>query len=149
MCIRDSYMTAPANLLGAIAKAHQFVTFTTPTNLQRAVAMGLEQEDSYFAGLCATQEAKRDRIRDALDEAGFETLYTAGTYFLSVDIRSVGFEGGDVAFCEHIIREAGVAAIPLSAFYQKNGQPHFARFCFCKQDSILDEAAARLKNHFA
>ncbi|MDP6895433.1 MAG: aminotransferase [Rhodospirillales bacterium] len=143
------YMTAPANLLGAIAKAHQFVTFTTPTNLQRAVAMGLEQEDSYFAGLCATQEAKRDRIRDALEDAGFETLYTAGTYFLSVDIRSVGFEDGDVAFCEHIIREAGVAAIPLSAFYQEDGQPHFVRFCFCKQDSVLDEAAARLKNHFA
>ena len=68
---------------------------------------------------------------------------------MSVDIRSVGFEDGDVGFCEHIIREAGVAAIPLSAFYQENGQPHFVRFCFCKQDSVLDEAAARLKNHFS
>ncbi len=143
------YMTAPAAILGAISKAHQFVTFTTPTNLQRAVAAGLEQEDSYFAGLAAIQEAKRDRIAAALGEAGFETLHTGGTYFLSVDIRSVGFEDGDVAFCEHIIRQAGVAAIPLSAFYQQDGAPHFVRFCFCKQDSVLDEAASLLKSHFA
>ncbi|MEK9722653.1 MAG: aminotransferase [Rhodospirillaceae bacterium] len=143
------YMTAPAALLGAISKAHQFVTFTTATNLQRAVAAGLCQEDSYFAGLAATQEAKRDRIRDALRDAGFETLRTGGTYFLSVDIRSVGFDKGDVAFCEHIIREAGVAAIPLSAFYQQDGPQHFVRFCFCKKDAVLDEAAARLKAHFS
>lgn len=142
------YMTAPAHLLGAIAKAHQFVTFATPTSLQRAVAMGLAQEDGYFTGLRAAQEAKRDRIAGALTGAGFKTLPAAGAYFLSVDIRSVGFAGGDVAFCEHIIREAGVAAIPLSAFYGGGGPTHFVRFCFCKRDSVLDEAAARLKSHF-
>lgn len=141
-------LTAPTDLMSAIAKAHQFVTLTTPKNLQRAVTIGVEQGDSYFAGLCATQESKRNRVRDALEDAGFKTLHTAGTFFLFVDIRSVRYEGGDVDFCEHIIRNAGVAAIPLSAFYQKTGQPHFVRFCFYKQDSILDEAAARLKSHF-
>ncbi len=143
------YMTAPAHLLGAISKAHQFVTFTTPSCLQRAVAAGLEHEDSYFAGLCASQQSKRDRISEALESAGFETLKTEGTYFLSVDIRSVGFEGDDVAFCEHIIREAGVAAIPMSAFYQDGGVRHFARFCFCKRDDVLDAATEKLGQHFS
>jgi N-succinyldiaminopimelate aminotransferase len=142
------YMTAPAHLLGAISKAHQFVTFTTPSCLQLAVAAGLRHEDSYFAGLNATQQSKRDRIASALQAAGFETLRTEGTYFLTVDIRSVGFEGDDVAFCEHIIREAGVAAIPMSAFYQDASVRHFARFCFCKKDDVLDAAAEKLSQHF-
>jgi N-succinyldiaminopimelate aminotransferase len=142
------YMTAPAHLLGAIAKAHQFVTFTTPSCLQRAVAAGLEHEDSYFAGLSATQQSKRDRIANALQAAGFATLTTQGTYFQTVDIRSVGFEGDDVAFCEHIIREAGVAAIPMSAFYQDADVTHFARFCFCKKDHVIDAAAEKLSQHF-
>ncbi|MDD9879155.1 MAG: aminotransferase [Magnetovibrio sp.] len=143
------YMTAPAHLLGAIAKAHQFVTFTTPTNLQRAVAAGLEQDDAYFETLTAEQQAKRDRIKAGLEAAGFETMHAGGTYFLSVDIRSVGFDGDDVQFCEHIIREAGVAAIPLSAFYSDGDVRHFVRFCFCKRDAVLDEAAAALEDHFA
>lgn len=142
------YMTAPAHLLGAIAKAHQFVTFTTPTNLQRAVAAGLTQNDKYFDTLMNDQQAKRDLIESGLRDAGFETLHTGGTYFLSVDIRSVGFEGDDVEFCEHLIRDAGVAAIPLSAFYQAGDVRHFVRFCFCKHDDVLGAAAAKLKAHF-
>jgi len=142
------YMTAPAHLLGAIAKAHQFVTFTTPTNLQRAVAAGLTQNDKYFDTLMNDQQAKRDLIESGLRDAGFETLHTGGTYFLSVDIRSVGFEGDDVKFCEHLIRDAGVAAIPLSAFYQAGDVRHFVRFCFCKHDDVLGAAAAKLKAHF-
>ncbi len=142
------YVTAPAHLLGAIAKAHQFVTFTTPSALQRAVAAGLEQEDAYFDCLAGTQQAKRDRIDAGLKGAGFETLATEGTYFLSVDIRSVGFDGDDVAFCEHIIRNAGVAAIPMSAFYQAADVNHFARFCFCKKDEVLDAATEHLAKHF-
>ncbi len=142
------YMTAPQHLLGAIAKAHQFVTFTTPSLLQRAVAEGLNSPDSYFHDLAAGQQAKRDRIAGALRAAGFETMKTEGTYFLSVDIRSVGFNGDDVEFCEHIIREAGVAAIPMSAFYQAGDVRHFARFCFCKRDEVLDAAAEKLARHF-
>jgi N-succinyldiaminopimelate aminotransferase len=142
------YMTAPAHLLGAISKAHQFVTFTTPSLLQRAVAKGLELGTGYFNTLAGDQQAKRDRIKSGLEAAGFETMATEGTYFLTVDVRSVGFEGDDVAFCEHIIREAGVAAIPMSAFYQQADVTHFARFCFCKKDDILDAATERLAAHF-
>jgi len=142
------YVTAPANLLTVIAKAHQYVTFTTPVNFQKATAAGLSKDDGYFESLGGDLEDKRDRIAQGLGAAGFRPLETAGTYFISIDIRDVGFNGDDVAFCSHITTEAGVTAIPLSAFYQDGDVNHFARFCFCKADSILDEAAARLQRCF-
>jgi aspartate/methionine/tyrosine aminotransferase len=143
------YVTAAPALLAAVAKAHQFLTFTTPPDLQKATAYGLRQGDAYFNGLAAAQQAKRDRLAAGLAAAGFEVLASQGTYFLSVDIRSVGFNGDDEAFCRHITEKAGVAAVPVSAFYQDGNVNHFARFCFCKQDALLDEASARLKRHFA
>ena len=142
------YMTAPANLLSPISKAHQYVAFTTPRNFQTAVAVGLTQDDAYFTGLATGLQAKRDRIRSGLQSAGFDVLPTGGTYFISVDIRSVGFDGNDVTFCEMIAREAGVAGIPLSAFYQDGDVDQFVRFCFSKQNDILDQAAAKLKTFF-
>ena len=142
------YMTAPANLLTPISKAHQYVAFTTPRNFQTAVAVGLTQDDAYFTSLATDLQIKRDRIGSGLQSAGFDVLPTGGTYFISVDIRSVGFDGNDVTFCEMIAREAGVAGIPLSAFYQDGEVDQFVRFCFSKQNNILDQAAAKLKNFF-
>ena len=142
------YMTAPANLLTPISKAHQYVAFTTPRNFQTAVAVGLTQDDAYFTSLATDLQVKRDRIGSGLQSAGFDVLPTGGTYFISVDIRSVGFDGNDVTFCEMIAREAGVAGIPLSAFYQDGEVDQFVRFCFSKQNDILDQAAAKLKNFF-
>ena len=142
------YMTAPANLLTPISKAHQYVAFTTPRNFQTAVAVGLTQDDAYFTSLATDLQIKRDRIGSGLQSAGFDVLPTGGTYFISVDIRSVGFDGNDVTFCEMIAREAGVAGIPLSAFYQDGKVDQFVRFCFSKQNDILDQAAAKLKNFF-
>jgi len=142
------YVTAGEEVLSSIAKAHQFITFSTPPNLQHAVALGLGKDDRYFSGLAGDMQAKRDRLTAGLEGAGFEVLASGGTYFLSVDIRSVGFDGDDEEFCHHITTEAGVTAVPVSAFYQGSDVNHFARFCFCKQDAILDEAAARLAKHF-
>ncbi len=142
------YLTAPSHLLSPISKAHQYVTFTTPRNFQAAVAVGLNQDDTYFHNLAVDLQAKRDRISDGLSAAGFDILPTDGTYFMSVDIRSVGFDGDDVAFCEMIARDAGVAGIPLSAFYQDGAVNHFVRFCFSKQNEVLDEAAKKLKAFF-
>jgi aspartate/methionine/tyrosine aminotransferase len=76
-------------------------------------------------------------------------LPSSGTYFLTVDIRSVGFNGDDEEFCRHITREAQVAAIPISAFYAKDAPHHYARFCFCKQDATLDLAVTRLATLFS
>ncbi|MGZ9275182.1 MAG: aminotransferase class I/II-fold pyridoxal phosphate-dependent enzyme, partial [Nitrospira sp.] len=142
------YITAAAPLLTAAAKAHQFVTFTTPPNLQHAAAYGLNQRSSYFRDLAATQQRKRDRLTAGLKDAGFEVLASDGSYFLIVDIRSVGFDGTDADFCRHITIEAGVAAVPVSAFYHGGGPNHYVRFCFCKRDEILDEACDRLRRHF-
>jgi aspartate/methionine/tyrosine aminotransferase len=143
------YITAAPPLLTAAAKAHQFVTFTTPPNLQKAAAYGLGKDDRYFQDLATGQQAKRDRLAAGLAAAGFAVLPSGGTYFLTVDFRPVGFDGGDEAFCRHITTEAGVAAVPVSAFYQDADVNHFARFCFCKRDHVLDEAISRLKHHFA
>ncbi|HUD50857.1 aminotransferase [Parvibaculum sp.] len=143
------YITGPEHLMTPIIKAHQFVTFTTPPALQSAVAYGLGKDDSYFAGLAGSLEAKRDLMAKGLREAGFDVLPTDGTYFISADFRPLGFNGTDEEFCRDITVKAKVAAIPLSAFY---GNPaaaphHLARFCFCKQDAILTEASARLKGY--
>ena len=147
------YVTAAPPLLAAVAKAHQFVTFTTPPNLQAASAYGLGLGDGYFRDLATDQQAKRDRLATGLRAAGFDVMDSGGTYFLTVDIRSVGFNGSDEAFCRQITREARVAAVPLSAFYSEVGREfrpdHFARFCFCKRPEVLDEACARLQRHFA
>jgi N-succinyldiaminopimelate aminotransferase len=142
------YVTASAELLQPIAKAHQFITFTTPPNLQRAVAYGLGKEDGYFAGLAEELEAKRNYFAKGLREVGFDVLACEGTYFISADFRPLGFTGDDVAFCRHITTEAGVTAIPVSAFYEGNGPAHFARFAFCKKDDVLEAALDRLARHF-
>lgn len=78
------YVSGPRELVGAVAKVHQFLTFTTPPNLQAAVAYALGKDDAYYAGLAAGLEAKRDRLAAGLDEAGFTVLPSPGTYFLTV-----------------------------------------------------------------
>ena len=143
------YMTAAPALLTPIAKAHQFVTFTTPPNLQRAVAQGLAKDDAYFEGLAAGMEEKRDRFAEGLARIGFDVIHCQGTYFITADFRPLGFNGDDVAFCRHITTEAGVTAVPVSAFYQESAVDHFVRFCFCKKTEVLDEAIVRLEGLFS
>jgi N-succinyldiaminopimelate aminotransferase len=143
------YLTGPEELMRAVSKAHQFLVFTTAPNLQRAVAFGLDQDDAYFNGLNASMRAKRDRLSDSLAKIpGFDPAPCQGTYFLFVDIAGTGFDGTDVDFCRHITTDAGVTAVPVSAFYQDGGPETFIRFCFAKQDKMLDDAAARLAAHF-
>ncbi len=142
------YTTGPAELIGLVAKAHQFLTFTTAPNLQAAVAYGLGKDDAYFTGLAQSMQGKRDLIREGLERVGFQTAVCDGTYFINADFRPLGFAGDDEAFCRHITTEAGVTAVPVSAFYQGGGVDHFARFCFCKQDALLEEAIDRLARHF-
>ena len=142
------YLTAAPGVLAPIAKAHQFLTFTTAPNLQRAVAFGLDKDDQYYGRLSSDMQESRDRLRRGLTDIGFETAECGGTYFLNADFRPLGFNGSDEDFCRHITVEAGVTAVPVSAFYLGDGPSHFARFCFCKEDATLDEAVARLAKHF-
>jgi len=142
------YITACPELLAPIAKAHQFLTFTTPPNLQAAVAFGLSKEDSYFNSLSDDLQKCRDLLTDGLKEIGFGVMHCQGSYFLTTDFRPLGFTGNDEEFCRHITTEARVAAVPVGAFYQGGGVEHFARFCFCKEESTLHEALDRLRSHF-
>jgi aspartate/methionine/tyrosine aminotransferase len=140
------YITCDRSLAPNVAKAHQNLTFTTPPNLQRGVAVGLLKDDGYFAGLSAHLEAKRDRLAKGLAELGFGVLPTQGSYFITTDFRPLGFNGDDVAFCRALTEEAKVTAIPVTAFYASAEAPsHYARFAFCKGEAVIDAALARLR----
>ncbi len=144
------YVTASPALATLVAKAHQNMTFATPPNLQRAVAYALDKEDSYYNGLAHDLQAKRDLLSAGLEAIGFGVLPSSGSYFVVADITPLGFEGDDLAFCHHITAEAGVAAIPASAFYGGPSPPHhLVRFAFCKQERVLRSALDRLGAHFA
>ena len=132
-------------IMRVLAKAHQFITFTTPPNLQSAVAYGLMKEDSYFAEMRAAFQRSRDRFSAGLVARGFDVLPSAATYFVNIDISSLGHDD-DVAFCRWLVKEHGVAAIPVSAFYAADAIRTVVRFCFAKHDATLDAALARLDN---
>ena len=135
-------MAAP-ELMRVLAKAHQYITFTTPPNLQAAVAYGLGKDDAYFEGMRTDFQRSRDRFAGGLSALGFSVLPSAGTYFLNVDIAPLG-QSDDVAFCQRLVVERGVAAIPVSAFYAEGAVRNVVRFCFAKHDATLDKALERL-----
>ena len=132
---------APA-LMRVLAKAHQFLTFTTPPNLQAAVAYGLAKEDAHFEGLRQNLARSRDRFTAGLQALGFAVIPSQGTYFLNIDIAPLGEP--DDAFCRHLVLDHGVAAIPVSAFYAEGAVKNVVRFCFAKRDDTLDMALERL-----
>jgi len=138
------YVSGPSSLIAPITKAHQFTTFTTPPNLQKAVTYGLGLPDSYYRGLADDLAAKRDRLASGLAAIGFPTLQADGSYFLIADIGQLGL-GSDVEAAQRMTVEAGVTTVPMSAFYAGEAPNHLLRFCFCKRDEVLDEAVARLK----
>ncbi len=141
------YITAPRPLATVAMKAHQNLTFTTPPNLQRAVAVGLAKDDAYFHQLAADLQAKRDRLGEGLAKLGFGVLETRGSYFITADFSPLfprGFNGTDADFCRTLTAEAKVTAIPVSAFYESEPPAHYARFAFCKRAEVLDAALARL-----
>lgn len=139
------YVTAPKVLLDPITKAHQFTTFTTPPGLQRAVAYGLGKDDAYYEGLADDLQAKRDRFADGLGRLGFGVAPCAGTYFITADVAALGLAAAnDVELCRLITVEAGVTAVPVSAFYDGSAPGTFIRFCFSKRDAVLDGALDRL-----
>ena len=140
------FVCAAPHILRVLAKAHQFITFTTAPNLQVAVAYGLGKSDEYFLQARANLARSRDRLSNGLSRLGFPVLQSQGTYFLNVDLAPLGLNEGDVAFCKRIVHEHKVAAIPVSAFYEENHVTSVVRFCFSKQDATLDAALERLSN---
>jgi aspartate/methionine/tyrosine aminotransferase len=127
-----------------LAKAHQFITFTTPPNLQAAVAYGLGKTDAYFGDMRRDLQRSRDRFVNGLRALRFPVLDAQGTYFVNVDLAPLGLNEDDESFCKRLVVEHKVAAIPVSAFYADDPVRSVVRFCFAKRDSTLDAALDRL-----
>jgi len=141
------WVTGSQRLVQVISRAHQFNTFTTSPALQLGVAHGLAHEMDYALKNARELQGKRDLIGEALRRGGFGVLPCEGTYFITASIRDLTNEP-DREFCERLTRDAGVAAIPLSAFFGKDCPTDMVRFAFCKKRAVLEEAAQRLKAHF-
>lgn len=138
------FMGAAPAITEALAKAHQFLTFTTPPNLQAAVAWGLDNSEDWFAALPAQMAASRDRLASGLAREGFAVLPSQATYFLNIDLPASGVSLGDLEFCLRAVKEAGVAGIPVSTFYETDPVTSVMRLCFAKRDATLDAGIAAL-----
>jgi aspartate/methionine/tyrosine aminotransferase len=138
------FLCAAPGLTHTLARAHQFLTFTTPPNLQVAVAWGLENSEAWFRDMPRDLERSRDRLGEGLRRQGFSVLPSEGTYFLSVDLAASGVAEGDRDFCLRAVKEAGVAAIPVSALYEEDPVTSIVRLCFSKRDATLDAGIERL-----
>ncbi len=142
------WVTAAPALVTAVRSAKQYLTYVASGPFQYAVAEALALPDSYFEAFRADMLAKRDLLATGLSDAGFKVFRTAGTYFITTDIRPLGETDG-FAFCRALPERAGVVAIPNAVFYdhREAGAP-FVRFAFCKRTEVLEEAAKRLKSAF-
>lgn len=138
---RIGYLVAPEYLMTEIKKVHQYVVFNASSILQAAISdylevVSLENLGSYY-------QEKRDYFRKLLQNSRFELLPCEGTYFQTVSYKAISNEN-DLAFCNRLVREYGVAAIPISAFYGNAKDEKLIRFCFAKDNATLEEAAKRL-----
>jgi aminotransferase len=141
---RVGWAVAPADNTAANRKVHDFLTVGAAAPLQAAAAVALAAPASYYADLATAYAARRRRLLDILQRAGFVCFAPRGAYYVMTDVSHFGL-GDDVAFVRHLVTEVGVAAVPGSSFFsdRRHGQ-HHVRFCFCKKDDTLDAAEVRL-----
>lgn len=139
------YTVASPALSRAVRMSHQFITFCGQGFLQGAMAHALDLPDDYFKTFLEDYTRKRDFLAGNLRELGFGVTQTQGTYYIVADISPLGF-GDDLEFCRDLPEKAGVAAIPCSCFWMdRRAGRNLVRFCFCKRDETLEEAASRLR----
>lgn len=139
------YVIAAPRLTRAVRMSHQFITFCGQRFLQDAMAYAMDLPDKYYRDLAQDYSRKRGFLSSALCNLGFDVYPTQGTYYIIADISPLGFDD-DLAFCRMLPEQAGVAAIPCSAFWEgrRDGKT-LVRFCFCKRDETLKEAVMRLE----
>ncbi|KAJ8773363.1 hypothetical protein K2173_028540 [Erythroxylum novogranatense] len=136
---------APPHLTWGVRQAHAFLTFATSTPMQWAAATALRAPDSYYTELKRDYMAKKAILVDGLKDVGFKVFPSSGTYFVVVDHTPFGLEN-DIAFCEYLIKEVGVVAIPTSVFYLNPEEgKNLVRFTFCKDEDTLRAAVQRMK----
>ena len=137
------YCIAPPALSAEFRKVHQYLTFSTATPMQLALADILRDEPAHYEQLPAFYQHKRDLFCELINESRFTFSASAGTYFQLVDYSQIS-DLPDVEFCQWLIKEAGVAAIPVSVFCQTPPAMRLSRICFAKDDQTLQQAAARI-----
>ena len=137
------YCVAPPQLTAEFRKIHQYVTFSSFTPAQHGLAAMLEQQPLHVDQLAGFYQLKRDVLVAALSASRFKLLTSEGTYFLLLDYSEIS-ELNDVDFCHWLAEQVGVAAIPLSVFYQKASTDNVIRLCFAKNDETLIAAAEKL-----
>ncbi|MDY6982436.1 MAG: pyridoxal phosphate-dependent aminotransferase [Pseudomonadota bacterium] len=139
------YCIAPRELTREFRKVHQYLTFSSFTPAQYALSELLEHEPHHHAELPAFYEAKRDEFCALLTDSRLRLLPVAGAYFQLADYSAIARDKSDMEFCDWLVREKGVAAIPLSVFYQHPpAQQRLIRFCFAKNSDTLRRGAERL-----
>jgi methionine transaminase len=141
---RVGYAIAPRELTREIRRVHQFNTFSIATPLQLAIAEFLKLEPQHSNELGTFYQRKRDLFLRQLQGSRFRWIPSEGTYFQLLDFSEIS-DVSDTDFADRVLREAGVASIPVSPFYQSPPKLNVVRFCFAKKDSTLIEAAERLR----
>jgi N-succinyldiaminopimelate aminotransferase len=141
------WAVAAPPLARAVAARHQFLTFTTATPLQWAVAECLALPAAWHQAHRARYARAKARLVAGLEQSGFAVLPASGTWFVTIDLAASGLPADDETVAERLIREACVASIPVSAFYAEAPERGYLRLCFAKEDATLDAAVERL-GHF-
>ena len=142
---RVGWVIAPPEITGSVRKVHDFLTVGAATPLQQAGIMALGLPDSYFAGLSAEYDGRRQAALTMLRSAGFQCFVPGGAYYIMCDIRGFG-QMTDVEFATDLVERVGVAGVPGSSFYldPARGSAQI-RFCFCKKYETLAAAGERLR----
>lgn len=136
-------VAAPENA-AVVARAHQFLTFSTAPNLQAAVAFGLDEGDDWIKPMQQRFARARDLMAQGLQDAGLAVLDASATHFMCVDLASSGIRMSDEEFAASAVEQAGVAVIPLSAFAEQNPSQHLVRLCFGKKDETIASGVAAM-----
>ncbi len=141
------WATGPAELVGAVLAAKQWLTFTSGSPLQPAVARALDEHGDFPTALAKDLQERRDLLCAGLREAGLTAFTPDGTYFAMTDVSDLGWDDG-MAFCRALPERAGVVAIPAQGFYDDPSAPgagqHLVRWAFCKERPVITEGTARL-----
>lgn len=140
------WVTGPEELVARVRTVKQFTTYSSGTPFQEAVALGLGLPDEFFTGAAAALRRKRDILADGLRRAGLTVYLPDGTYFITADTASIGFDDA-LDLARRLPELVGVAAIPVSVFCHDEGAKRtrsLLRFAFCKREDVLHEAAVRL-----
>ncbi|MGW5363153.1 pyridoxal phosphate-dependent aminotransferase [Actinopolymorpha pittospori] len=140
------WVCSTPELVTAVRTAKQFLTYVSGGPFQPAVAQALRFEDTYYDELRTSMQRKRDLLSAGLASLGLKVFVPGGTYFVTTDVRPLGYDDG-VEFCRMLPERCGVVAIPHEVFYDDKaaGRP-LVRWAFCKRDDVLTAAVDRLRN---